>query len=87
MSRYGLLECGKNFKGTHEEICNVCVCLDDENHRINHFEKWKANNLYNSTEKIDFNIIYSNDLAQIQHVTRCVNKIWDTRSAHGKMHQ
>ena len=35
IARYGMLQCGKNYKGTMNEICNECDILDDEDHRLN----------------------------------------------------
>ena len=32
IARFGMLECGKNFKGTMRETCDVCKVNDDENH-------------------------------------------------------
>ena len=39
MARYGVLECGKNYKGTMRETCDSCNSIDDENHRINFCSK------------------------------------------------
>ena len=39
IARYGLLECGRNYKGTINEICDQCCTKDDENHRLNHCPK------------------------------------------------
>ena len=52
MARYGLLECGKNFKGTLNVNCDTCNCLDDEDHRINFCIKLKEVNLYD-TRRVD----------------------------------
>lgn len=35
ISRYGMLECGKNFKGTKNLECNESSAVDDESHRLN----------------------------------------------------
>ena len=86
MARYGVLECGKNYKGTMRETCDVCICIDDENHRINSCTKWKHNNLYESAEKVDFNEVYSDELVNIRHVTDKIEKVWNTRTAYGSMH-
>ena len=60
MARSGMLECGKNFKGTMSESCSECGTIDDEEHRLNNCRKWaEINNV--GKEKIDFNDIYSND--------------------------
>ena len=85
MARYGLLECGKNFKGTIKELCDQCTCLDDENHRINYCIKWRSINLYDQPDKIPFDDVYSDNLATIRLVTAQIEKVWNTRTAHGTM--
>ena len=85
MARYGLLECGRNFKGTHSETCDQCNCIDDENHRINYCPKWNMVNMCDSPNKITFTDIYSNDIEKIRHVTACIENIWNTCTAQGMM--
>ena len=58
IARFGLLECGKNFKGTQSEMCTECNCVDDENHRLNHCIKQRNINLYDQTEKVDYTEYY-----------------------------
>ena len=60
LARHGMLECGKNYKGTMSEMCKYCNELDDENHRINNCLQWETINLANNNDKIDFHDIYSN---------------------------
>ena len=85
MARYGLLECGKNFKGTLTEICDRCHSIDDENHRLNDCIKWKATNLYEKGIKVNFVNIYSEDIEEIRVVLTHVTKVWNTMTAHGTM--
>ena len=40
-ARYGMLECGKNHKGTLSLMCTTCNIIDDENHRLNVCPKWQ----------------------------------------------
>ena len=40
MSRFGMLECGMNFKGTLGNHCEVRDNVDDEEHRLNHCERF-----------------------------------------------
>lgn len=84
-ARYGLLECGRNFKGTHSEICSLCKCIDDESHRLNECKKYKEINLYDVPEKVDFSLVYSNDLSIIRKVTPYIERVWNTHSSHGMM--
>ena len=85
MARYGVLECGKNYKGTMRETCDTCNCIDDENHRLNHCIKWKSVNLHESKEKLDFTQLYSNLLVDIRNVTNVIEKAWNTHTANGSM--
>ena len=86
LARYGLLECGKNYKGTMKETCDSCNCIDDEDHRLNYCIKWRNLNLYESSEKIDFKLLYSNSLVDIRHVISKIDKVWNTHTANGTMH-
>ena len=47
---------------------------------------WKNVNLYESTEKLDFNLIYSNALVDIRRVSNTIEKVWNTTTANGSMH-
>ena len=85
MARYGLLECGKNFKGTLSENCSTCCCVDDEGHRMNMCVKWKKVNLFDSISKINFDLVYSDTLEDIRTVTTHITKIWNTCTACGTM--
>ncbi len=62
ISRFGMIECGKNYKGTLDEICKKCSNIDDEDHRLNYCEKFRETNRFNDDVKIDFREIYSNDV-------------------------
>ena len=85
MARHGLLECGKNYKGTINEMCDQCRTVDDENHRLNTCTKWHTVNLCNSTEKIKFDDVYSDNIEDVRKVLAHVSKIWNTKTAHGTM--
>ena len=85
IARFRMLDCGRNFKGTKPEICNTCNCVDDENHRLNHCVKFRETNLYDSTEKVDFQNVYSNDIAVLQDIIPIIQKVWNTKTAHGTM--
>ena len=86
IARYGLLECGRNYKGTMNEMCNQCFTIDDEDHRLNHCPKWRNLNLFDTDEKVDFRDIYADDLSIIRKVILHIEKIWNTHNANGSMH-
>ena len=85
IARYGMLECGKNFKGTMGIKCNLCNVQDDENHRLNHCAKWKDRNLFNSNEKVDFQNVHSNDILNLKAVIPHIQTLWNVKNAHGTM--
>ena len=85
IARYGMLECGKNFKGTLKQNCDQCKCEDDENHRMNFCVKWRGNNFYDNEEKMDFELIYSKDINILRRLIAMIDKVWNTRNAHGTM--
>ena len=80
-----MLECGKNFRGSLKELCNECNIYDDENHRLNHCSKWKDTNLYNNDEKVDINLMYSNDINVLRQIISKIEGVWNIKTAHGTM--
>ena len=65
IARYGMLECGRNYKGNKPEICTQCHVLDDENHRLNECIKFRDVNLYDSETKEDF---FANDIETLREI-------------------
>ena len=84
MGRFGMLKCAKNFSAQHgTKECKECGVTDDENHRINSCIKYRSVNLFDKTEKIDFNNIYANDdHNKVMNVIKTILSVWDL--AHGK---
>ena len=78
MGRYGMLQCAANFSngygGKNRAHCGV---IDDENHRINHCELYKEENLFDSVEKIEFNDLYSEDENKSMPVVEMILQLWD----------
>ena len=85
IARYGMLECGRNYKGTMNMICTDCQTIDDENHRINYCKKWETVNYAKCNDKKDFNNIYSNDIARIREIVPVIESLWNTKNANGTM--
>ena len=85
MSRYGMLECGKNFKGTLSNHCVVCGTVDDEEHRLNYCERFKELNFYNTSEKIPFDTVYSTDTNILNQIIERIALVWNVSTAHGTM--
>ena len=84
MGRFGMLQCAKNYATQHgTKECKECGVTDDENHRINFCMKYRSVNLYDKTEKIEFNdIYYDDDDDKVMNVVRTILSVWDL--AHGK---
>ncbi len=85
IARYGMLECGKNYKGTNAENCNQCNVYDDENHRLNNCQKYREINFYETDTKVDFNLIHSNDTTVLRNIISNLECVWSTRNGHGTM--
>ena len=86
IARYGTLESGTNYKGTMKQSCDMCKTKDDENHRLYDCPKWSMNRGNDrSIEKINFNEIYSASLDTIRPILSKVDRMWNTRNAHGTM--
>ena len=85
IARFGMLECGKNFKGNKPEICSLCSEIDDENHRLNDCKKFRDTNFYDSDIKVDFQKIFSNDIETLREILPSIQKVWNTKTAHGTM--
>ena len=86
IARYGMLDCGKNFKGSANEMCPTCNIRDDENHRLNDCIRWRTKNLYDADISIDFNNIYSNDISVLKVIIPYIQNIWNVRNGNGSMH-
>ena len=85
ISRYGMLECGTNFKNTRSVLCTTCKTSDNEDHRLNHCIRYRTVNKYDHSEKTNFNDVYSTDTNVLKRVTTEIEKVWNTRNAHGCM--
>ena len=76
IARFGMLECGRNFKGTQNAICNKCNVSDDESHRLNDCIKYKSTNFCNNTNKSNFHHIFSNDVQVLRETVRDKNALY-----------
>ena len=87
IARFGMLECGYNFKAGMSEECNQCSVLDNEDHRLNYCVKFKGFNYCNSSEKVNFEDIYSNDMPTLRKTIPLIERVWNTKCAHGTMNK
>ena len=75
IARFGMLECGKNFKGSLKETCTQCNEIDDEDHRLNHCRKYQDINLYNSACKVNFNDVFSSNEQTVRNIIAHIEKV------------
>ena len=85
LARNGMLECGKNLKGTLPEICQNCSVSDDEDHRMNKCPNWKDTNFLESETKIDFCNVYSSDPTILPGIIKRIQKVWELSLGKGLM--
>ena len=85
IARYGMLECGMNYKGSMQEVCDQCKIKDDENHRLNYCIKLREINYVDCETKIGFENVYSNDPEILRSIIKRLENIWNTKTAHGSM--
>ena len=86
-ARFGMLECGKNFKGTMREMCNTCNVIDDEDHRLNYCERFKNINLFDTQPKVAFSDVFSTDMIIVRAIMKHIEKVWNVTTAHGNMNK
>ena len=82
-----MLECGKNFKGTMSEMCNLCRKIDDENHRLNDCPIYKNVNFFETQSRVDFADVFSTDINVLRPVIKRIEKVWNVQNAHGTMNK
>ena len=85
LARYGMLECGANFKGTIPEMCRSCNIKDDENHRMNDCCAWQERNKFLNPIKCDFNDIYSDSCDRLKNICDEIENIWELKYSKGRM--
>ena len=85
IARYGMLECGTNFKNTRSATCTTCKTRDNEDHRLNNCIRYRTVNNYDHCETSNFNDVYSTDTNVLKNVISSIEKVWNTRNAHGSM--
>ena len=85
ISRFHMLECGRNYKGTMDENCSHCTSIDDENHRLNHCPKYGQTNCHDSPNGVPFCDIYSDNVDKVRPVIASIGQVWDTKNGHGSI--
>ena len=85
LSRYGMLECGNNFKGTMPQTCQTCKTVDNEYHRLNECSIYEHLNYANSLTKCNFNDVYTDDTKILYPTISHIENVWEFRYANGRM--
>lgn len=85
ISRFGMLECGANYKGTSSGDCLICDRVDDEEHRLNHCVKYRDTNFYDEEEKTPFKNIYSDNCSVVRVILKKIQTVWNTHTGGGSM--
>ena len=85
IARFGMLECGKNFKGTMGEICLNCNTRDTEEHRLNECSNYLNVNYVDHDENIPFSSIYSEDLTILKPIMKRIGTVWNLKTGNGSM--
>ena len=85
LARSGMLECGKNFKGTIPEVCRACGEGDSESHRLNRCITWRHLNHSQTGKEVDFSDVYSDDKAKLSQIIGCIQRLWEIRYGNGLM--
>ena len=87
LSRFHMLECGSNYKGTLPEVCPTCLVIDNEQHRLNDCTRFRKTNLCDSFNKCNFDDIYKNEFTIVKDMIHHVEKVWNLKTGHGSMVQ
>ena len=82
IARFGMLECGQNFKGSMNSSCRACKVVDDESHRLNDCILYRTQNGPVLTPHVNFDDIYSSDHTVLSNVMSSIERLWNTKTAH-----
>ena len=77
MARYGMLDCARNFKTHYKNVnCKTCKTIDDEAHRLNECMELREINWAEKELKIDFDMVYSQDIKVLREMSGNIKRIW-----------
>ena len=85
IARFRMLECGRNFKGTMNNICEMCGCVDDEEHRLNSCINYVETNYSENLEKISFDTIFSSNIDTLRLIIERISTVWNVKTGNGSM--
>ena len=85
LSRYHMLECGSNFKGTMSQTCPTCKTTDNEQHRLKECSVYNDLNHLNNVTNCTFEDVYSDETEILNPILTHIEKVWEFRYANGRM--
>ena len=85
IARFGMLECGSNFQGTLKTTCSECDQKDNEQHRLNYCKRYRNFNNCDNTKKVDFYLIYFDDIEVLRRIIPEIMKVWNVKTSFGTM--
>ena len=86
IARFGMLQCGNNFKGSMSSTCKTCNVIDNENHILNECITYKTR-IPQLFPHVNFNDIHSCDRSILIHIMKAIETLWNTKTAHGTLKQ
>ena len=86
IARFRMLECGRNFKGTMKDTCDICGCVDDEEHRLNICKRFTKTNYRDDVDHIKFDTIFSDNPHTLRLIINRIAKVWNVHTGNGSMH-
>ena len=85
IARFGMLECGRNYRGTMSIMCDDCCCIDDEEHRLNICPKYGYVNYINNNDAVRFDTIFSDKIDDLKLIIPRIANVWNVKSGHGSI--
>ena len=85
IARYGMLHCGRNYKGSLGDTCKSCNVLDDEEHRLNKCPLYKTQD--EPRPETNFNEVFTQDVTRVRNVLTNIEKVWNTHNANGTVRE
>ena len=85
IARYGMLQCGQNFKGTISSLCLQCNVPDNEDHRLNVCPIYKDINFCDNDDSVPFECVFFNNVETLKKVILRINNVWNLKCGNGSM--
>ena len=76
---------GRNYKGTMSELCNVCSCIDDEEHRLNVCPKFENVNFCKDPVKLSFDVVYGDNVVNLRQIMCRIASVWNVTTGNGSI--